>query len=356
MPEPATARKPDLTSVRTLIKSVSKLARHLKISPNGIYRWISVNRIPGAHVVKVANYYDVEIRDLVHLTGSDKSNSINVVLKPRMVLATLMEVFQGRLTLDQALDLTGCSRISLKLILTHWGDELPTLYTTLEQLDQKRIDLDEACRRLKVTKYTLHGIRRKYGYAPGPIKRSRPLPTLGKRREEGKEIALQCVAGRTTVCEASSIYGVSERTIFRWIDAISPLKMMELSGWPKVFREALAEELGSEMPKYIQKWVNFSKEHRLFTGNQRKYPETPESWKSLPIKRLLVGVLMGEASLEEVAASRGADPKVLRNLFTGDLRPMELTFEEVEGLPNTHHLALVEILLAILDRKRKVAE
>lgn len=34
----------DLTSVRTLVKSVSKLAKHLQVSNSAIYRWIEVNR------------------------------------------------------------------------------------------------------------------------------------------------------------------------------------------------------------------------------------------------------------------------------------------------------------------------
>ena len=114
-----------------------------------------------------------------------------------------MDVYQGVITLDQAVTLTGSSEISLKLILGHWGDELPTLYTTLEQLDQKRIDLDEACKRLKVAKYTMHGIRRKYGYAPGPLQSTKALPTLPVRMDRNKELALVCIAGRGTVKEVA---------------------------------------------------------------------------------------------------------------------------------------------------------
>ena len=119
---PVEQHKPDLTSVRSLVTSVTKLARHLKLTNNAVYRWINVNRIPGAHVIRVANFYDVELYDLLSLTGSDNANEVTVSLKPRSVLKALMEVFCGRMTLDQAVAETGQSLISLKLILVHWGD------------------------------------------------------------------------------------------------------------------------------------------------------------------------------------------------------------------------------------------
>ena len=37
---------PDLTSVTTLTKTPTKLARTLKLTPAAIYRWRKVNRIP----------------------------------------------------------------------------------------------------------------------------------------------------------------------------------------------------------------------------------------------------------------------------------------------------------------------
>ncbi len=353
---PEVTEKPDLTSVRTLVRSVSALARHLKMTPNSIYRWIAVNRIPGAHIVRVANFYDVEIPELLPLTGSDENNEITVKLKPRSVLKTLMDVFQGTITIEQAMDITGSSKISLTLILTHWVDELPTLYTTLEQLDQKRIDLGEACRRLGVTKYTLHGIRRKYGYAPGALTRTRPVPTLPARRSRSKETALRCIAGKTTVKEAARESNISERTLFRAIEGLTTHKLNELSAWPTVFREALVGEIEGNIQPTVAEWLEFANSQRLFVNRPPKYPPTPSDWRNLPLKRLLVGVLLGEETLDEVAASRGADPEILRTLFTGDLKPLGITLEQVEYLPLTHQIALAELILALMDRKRKVVK
>jgi len=337
--------KPDLSSVRSLIKSVSPLARHLKLTTNAIYRWITVNRIPGPHVMGVCNFYGVEVGDILPLTGSDTSNETTVVLKPRSVLKTLMDVYQGVITLDQAVTLTGSSEISLKLILGHWGDELPTLYTTLEQLDQKRIDLDEACRRLKVARYTLHGIRRKYGYAPGPLQSTKTLPTLPVRMDRNKELALICIAGRSTVKEVARASNVSERTLFRAIDKVSPHKLMELVHWPMAFREALVSEIEGKTPPIVAKWFEFGRSQRFFVDKTPKCTQTPESWCSSSLKRLLIGVLIGEGTFEDMAKSRGMDQATLKTLFTGYLTPLGLTFEQVESLPATHHVALAELLI-----------
>jgi transposase-like protein len=343
--------KLDLTSVRTLIRSVSLLARHLKLTPNAIYRWITVNRIPGSHVVRVCNFYGIEITEILPLTGSDKNNEVTLKLKPRSVLKSLMDVFQGTITLDQAVTITGSSKISLTLILTHWGDELPTLYTTLEQLDQKRIDLDEACRRLRVEKYTLHGIRRKYGYAPGALTRTRPEPTLPARRNRSREMALRCIAGKITVKDAARESGVSERTLFRAVEALTTHKLNELNAWPRVFREALVGEIEGEAQPIVSEWLEFANSQRLFVNRSPKYPPKPLDWCNLPLKRLLVGVLLREDTLDEIADSREADPGILSTLFSGDLEPLMITFEQVELLPLTHKLAMAELLLAMMDRK-----
>lgn len=347
-------KQPDLTSVRTLVTSVTALARHLKLSNNAIYRWIKVNRIPGAHIVRVANFYDIEIRDLLPLTGSDESNAITLTLKPRKVLETLMQVFQEKMTLAQAAAQTNSSEISLKLIMIHWGDELPTLYTTLEQLDQGRITLTDAMARLKVQKYTLHGIRRKYGYAPGKLKRVRPLPTINKRKAANREVALACIRGRMTVREAAEASNISERTLFRTIESLSPVKMNELAHWPQSFRSALAVEIEENMPHYSQKWFNFAETSRFYLKKNPKYPEMLQNWRNQPLRRLLIGSLLGEESLENIALSRGADPKILSALFTGDLRVLDLTYEEVMGLPIVHQTALAELLIASMDRQRKL--
>lgn len=346
----------DLSSLRSLITSVTPLARHLKMTNEAIYRWIEVNRIPHRHIVKVANFYDVEIRDLLPFTGSDKGHKVVVHLKSREVLKTLIDVYKGAITLQQACTITNSSRISLTLILSHWGDELPTLFSTLEQLDQRRIDLDEACRRLNVTKYTMHGIRRKYGYAPGRLKKTKPPPTLPQRRLTTKEAALDCIAGRMTAREAAYRYKISERTIFRCIETLSPVKLNDLSAWPKVFREAFSVELTREMPKYVQKWLDFAKKEWLYLEKSPKYPEPPIDWRKQPLKRLLIAVLLGEHSLDEIAHLKGGDPQILEGLFSGDLHPIGLTFEEASALPILHQAALAELIMAVLNRKRRFVE
>ncbi|MBK9580356.1 MAG: hypothetical protein IPO40_25100 [Fibrobacteres bacterium] len=68
--------------------------------------------------MKVCNFYDIEVSDILPPTGLDTSNETNAVLKPRSVLKTPMDVVPGTIALDRAVHLTG-SKISLTLILTH---------------------------------------------------------------------------------------------------------------------------------------------------------------------------------------------------------------------------------------------
>jgi hypothetical protein len=117
-------------------------------------------------------------------------------------------VYKGHKTLEEALEETGHTRISLILIQRRWGDRLPTLYTTLEQLDQGRINLDEACERLNVTKCTIHGIRRKYGYRPGTLKiRKGGLPNPDVAGS-AKAAALYYIAGHGSLKKSAEEYNI----------------------------------------------------------------------------------------------------------------------------------------------------
>lgn len=345
---------PDLTSVRSLVTSVSALAAAVGITPNGVQRWIAVNRIPGAHIIKVANFYDVELADLLPLTGSDKSNVVTVKNKSRDVLPALLKVYRGKRKLEEVCEELGITPISARLTLFHWGDKLPTLHTTLVQLDEGRINLEMAMQRLNVTKYTVHRIRSKYGFAPGRPPKAVKVAKREVKWDENKAVALQVIAGKMTTAEAMAALNASYRSVFRYIERLTPLRLNELTFWPPSFRAALAEEIEHDLPNYAQKWVQFAKEAKLHLVKRPKFPESPEFWGNQPLKRLLVAVLLGEATLEEVAKARGGDPSIIAALMTSDLRSMDLTFEEVTGLPMAHQLALAEVLIAILDRKRHV--
>ena len=361
-----TNQTPDLTSVRTLITSVTKIAKALECSVYAVYQWIKLNRIPGKRVVKIANYYNVELSELLHLTGSDASRTTRALTKPKNTLATLIEVYRGAKTLEDACSELGIPLISGRLIMTHWGEELPTLFTTLTQLDEKRISLETAMQRLGVTKYTLHGIRAKYGFAPGRVKRTRHVSQIKERTEAQDQAALRVIAGLMTTKEAMAATESSYRSIFRFVERLTDVGLHDLSAWPLSFRAAFAVELerernyrpedGAKPARYVQKWLKFATEQRLFLKKSTKYPKTPTSWKSLPLKRLLVGVLIGEPTISEVTASRGADEGILRGLFTSDLRVIDLTFDEVEAMSIQHQTALAELLLSVMDRRRRYVE
>ena len=355
-PETPALTAPDLTSVRTLITSVTKLAKALECSVYAVYQWIKLNRIPGKRIVKIANYYNVDLSEMLHLTGSDASRTTRALTKPKNTLATLIEVYRGAKTLEDACSELGIPLISGRLIMTHWRDELPTLFTTLTQLDEKRISLETAMQRLGVTKYTLHGIRAKYGFAPGRVKRTRPVSQIKDRTEAQDRAALRVIAGLMTTKEAMAATESSYRSIFRFVERLTDVGLHDLTAWPLSFRAAFAVEIEKKTQSYVRKWLKFATEQRLFLKKSTKYPKTPASWESLPLKRLLVGVLLGEATISEVAASRGADENVLRGLFTSDMRSIGLTYDEVEAMSIQHQTALAELLLSVMDRRRRYVD
>ncbi len=464
--EPTQAPKPDLTSVRTLIREPTKLARAIEMTPKAVYKWQTVNRIPGAHIVKLANYYNVEIRDLLHLTASDIKTIPSIILKERKVLRALLDVYCGKAELEATCAEVGYSVKAAKLALVNWGDDLPTLYSTLEQLDQGRITLEQACDRLKIELSTLHGLRTKYGYAPGRIPPTpKPLKTVeaeyekvraavgiisgelntiegqrkisdvvvaqqkdyearveawrqkyakhphvrehiknfDKRKEEREQQAVErneriqqervqrreAFLGELSKLPSSKRaaelvkwerkekemeqeslvdtgLACSYRTVFRYMSLLTSKGIYELREWPRSLRKAYAKECwdaydwdykgkdSAKKPKqYAEKWLKFVKDYGLVIKDPIRFPETPKTWRGAHINRCLIGLLLTEASFEEICVSRGTEPIFLESLCNGQLQVLGISFKEAMQVGATHQIALAEIFNAMDSRKRE---
>ena len=50
----------------------------------------------------------------------------------------------------------------------------------------------------------------------------------------------------------------------------------------------------------------------------------------------------------------GSEPHILRSIFNSDLQPLGTNFDLLETMPMQHQVAIAEILIAMMDRKRKV--
>lgn len=342
---------PDTTSVRSLITSVTALANHLTLTNNAIYRWITVNRIPGRYIIKVAAFYDVEIP--MHLAQSDKKNVNKVNEKPTETLPVVLKVYRKEVSIEAAAETLGLHPRAVQLILTHWGDQLPLLYKTLMDLVEERITVGDAATILGVTKYNVHALRRKYGLRPGPKTKAAPRPIVA-RKKLANEVALACIEGKLTLEKAQEKSGQSWRTIHRAIGALSPgYTLIQLTHWPKSFRRAYSEEIERNLPRIVPELYEFAQKQGLFLKKWPKYPEKVEDWRSANAKRMRIAVLSGEETLETVAAMRRADPEILAGIFTSDLRPLNLIYTEVLERPLSFQIAVAELLIAMLDRKRK---
>ena len=67
---------------------------------------------------------------------------------------------------------------------------------------------------------------------------------------------------------------------------------------------------------------------------------------------MMIHILLGSETLETAAERRGADPKILEALFTSDLRPLNLTWPQVAGMPVLTQIAVAELLLALEDASK----
>ena len=341
---------PDTTTVRSLVTSVTDLSRHLDLTPNAIYRWIAVDRIPGKYLLKVAKFYDVDVP--MHLAQSVKKNPSKVNIKPKNTITTCLRVQRGELTIEAAAEELGVHQKVVQLVIANWGDGLQTLHTTLLALEKKTISLDEAAKTLGVSKFNVHALRRKYGFQPKRKPKAPPKPIV-ERRKTAKAMALDAIAGRITLADVESKCDLSWRTIHRAICSLSPdYSLIELTHWPKSLREAYSSEIAHNVPKIsvnLWKYVQLS---GIPFKKWPKYPENPHNWRAIPTRRMMIHVLLGSETLVSAAERRGADPKILESLFTSDLRPLNLTWPQVAGMPVLTQIAVAELLLALEDASK----
>lgn len=354
MPKPSANKPikstPDVTSVRSLVTGVTALARHVDLTPNAIYRWIAVNRIPGRYILKIAQYYDIDIP--MHLAQSDEKNTNEIIRKPRDTLPTCLRVQAGEMSIEEAAAQLGLNPKSVTLILANWGEQLPLLYQTLVAVEKGELSLDQAALTLQVSKYNIHALRKKYGFQPKPRPKAAPKP-IHERRRTTRAIALEAIAGHITLAAIQDKYEVSWRTVHRAIAKLSPeYSLIELAHWPKALREAYAQEIEKNLTKLSEKLWIYAKNAQISLRKTQKYPKRPANWRAATAKTMMVHILLGLESLESVATSRGADPSILAGIFTSDLRPLDLTWPQVMEAPVLFQIALGELMMD-LENARK---
>lgn len=335
----------DVTSVRSLVTSVTALARHLDLTPNAIYRWIKVNRIPGRYLIRVAQFYDVEIP--IHLGLSEQKNTNRIIEKPRETLPLCIQVQKGEADIGTVAQQLGVHPRTVQLIIKNWGDDLPVLLQTLRDLEAGEISVDSAAKTLNVSKFNVHALRRKYGFRPLPRAKPKPRPIV-ERRKTAKSLALDAIAGRINLSEVNGKGTLSWRTVHRTIARLSPgISMIDLTHWPKTIREAYAYEIEHEKPRIAVDLWKFVGKNAIIMKKWQKYPEKPSNWRRASAKMMMVQLLIGAETMEALAVSRGADPRMLESIFTSDLRPLGLTWNQVLGLSMWEQVAVAEVLLAV---------
>jgi len=341
-----------VATVRDLIPSVVKLARHLGVTSNAIYRWIKYNRLPPARMMEISRFYDVSLGEIMHLAESDAKEEKPISRKSRDTLPTCLQVQAGNMTVAQASEHLGLHPRSVQLILKNWGDQLSDLHRILVQLEAQEISVDEAAKQLNVNKANVYALRQKYGFAPAPKKKPDPKPIVA-RRKTAMDAALACIAGKLKLGEAQEASDMAWRTIHRTIAKISPeYSLIQLTHWPKSLREAYAHEIAEKLPQISVKLWKYCETAGIPLRKWPKYPKCPEDWRQASVKKMMVHVLLGDESVESLAAKRGADPQVLETLFTRDLVYLRTTWRDVTDAPVYTQVALAEVLLAIDDSSK----
>lgn len=322
-------------TLRQLVKNQAALARDVGVSVQTVRIWLELNAIPPHRVVAVAIALDVEIADL--LPFAQKAYK-PVSTKPK-TLDDLRLILEGNHDPDDP---------SAQRIKGAWGERLPLLYTTLAKLQGKVITVTEAAEILGITKGAVHNLRKRYGVAPGRLKvANHPEGRYKLGAKEARKLTLDVIAGRTSArsaAQGAETARISLRTLHRHIeDVLRPLYLNEISHWSKNFRLALAYEIEKNLPRHSLKWRKWAEERHLLLKKAPSWPKSPENWREVPVRRVILAILAGEHPVTDLAAMRGGEAHILMEHVGRELRQMG-----VLALPLTahHQAAAAEIILA----------
>ena len=332
-------------TLRDFIESPNKVSKMLGLSSQTVRVWLEMNAVPPKHVIRLANALDVEIYEILQFANK-ASKKVQTARKTEADLDAILAAYNGEPYK------TTLSERSITLVLSRWGDRVPLLHSTLKKLNEGVLTLDDAATALGINKTSVHNLRNRYGMAPGPLKPAKK--DLGRYKLSAKKIApltLAVIAGRKTAKAAAEEAEIPLRTLHRHIKpALDPLTLNEISHWSKGFRAALAVEVQKKCTKYTVLWRKWAQDRGLVLQKKPKWPKEPSNWRDVGVTRMLIAVLVGERSVEELAVARGGSPTVIDGLIKKELvmmgmNPMALSLD--------HQLAVAEIALARLSHFRE---
>ena len=319
-------------TLRQLVKNQAALARDVGVSAQTVRNWLELNAIPPRRIIEVANALDVELTELLPFAQKTYKP---VSTKPK----TLDDL---RLILEGSHDPNDPSAQRIK---GTWGERLPLLYETLVRLQAKKITIREAAETLGITKSAVHNIRKRYGTAPGKLKgEKKPEGRYSLTAKEARKLTLDVIAGRKTARSAANGAKISLRTLHRHIeDVLRPLYLNEISHWSKNFRLALAYEIEKNMPRHSLMWRKWAENRQLLLKKAPVWPKSPQNWREVSIRRVIIAILTGEHTATELAAMWEGEAHILMEHVERELRQMGMP-----ALPLTihHQVAVAEIILA----------
>lgn len=329
-----------------LIRKPTQTAKLLNLSPQTLRTWIELNKVPPKHVIHLANALDLEITDL--LQYADKVyKPVKVTEKSEKDLDDLLAAYEGRPYTSNL------PQKSITGVLARWGNKLPLMHATLKRLKAREITLQEAADTLKVTKTTIHNLRSRYGMAPGPLKAEKK--PLGKYKQSAKAIhpiALSVIAGQLSAKKAAADNGIPLRTLHRHIaPLIEPLKLNELSHWSRNFRNALVDEIEKGSEKHSVAFRQWAGDRHLILKKKPKWREDLHDWRKATPEQLLLAVLTGDKTTQELAFARRGSEVIVKGLVDTARINMRLSVNPFK-LSIHHQLAVAELILARMTYMR----
>lgn len=321
---------------------ISRLAKKMGVSAVAVSTWVKLDTVSQRKALSVAVALDQDplfIQSFVKpITYETKK-----IVKDPSAYDTILAAYYGK---PYEIKPPMTER-SLLQILNKWGDKVPLLIESLRKVITGDLNVKGIAKILGMGTQEAYDLMSRYGV---PASKYR----VKKQKEPGHYTLVQrkvpkyvkaIIEGTMTRSQVIKETGISSSTIYRYVsEALNGYTLYNLTWWPASFRFAYAHEIDKGLPRLVPHWVKMCNENGWKRIEDFQGLGTIDNWRLVTTRRLLMAVLFGEISVNELAQLRDTEPALLHKLFDRELAHLGLTAKQAFNMSIWHQYAIMDML------------
>ena len=321
---------------------MSKLAKKMGVSAVSVSTWVKLDTVSQRKALSVAVALDQDPMFVQSFVKPITYETKRIVKDPS-AYDTILNAYYGK-PYEIKPPLT---ERSLLQILNKWGDKVPLLIESLLKITKNEIKAKDLAQTLNMGVQEAYDLMKRYGVPASKyrVKVKKDIGPYIRIRKTIPKYIKAVIEGTMTRKKAIEEANVSPSTFHRHLSsALNGFTLYNLMSWPGSFRFAYAHEIDKDLPRLVPHWVKMCQQNGWTRIEDFQGLGTIDNWRLVTTRRLLMAVLFGEISVNELAQLRDTEPAILHKLFDRELAHLGLTSKQAFNMSIWHQYAIMDML------------